>query len=137
MPIKIKTEGFAQAEKKLKPENLLAPVMTELMAEAAEAVKKAALRRAPKDTGKLADSIKGKVVGKKSKFGVVSVNRAKKGFKIAQALEFSKGRYRYRKGSKRGQPTTGWFTGSLDEAKGQVMAALERAAKDIEKRFGR
>ncbi len=98
--------------------------------------------RAPKETGKLARTVRGKLARTRvPEWGVVTAGRSRKGFRFGFALDAGHGkrrtgtRYEFHfRGTDRS--TQGWFTDTRDVVQSEVNRLLSQAAKEIEASWG-
>jgi len=141
--IDIRVEGIRKVLRLLRDDPVHARPWISALERATDIAYREARHRAPKQTGALESSITRRLQKAEVPLWakVVFPNRVKpggkrgKGFRYGGALEGS-ARYHYRSGPFMGQPTKGWFSGSLDKVQHQINNILARAAKEIEDKWG-
>ncbi len=140
--IDIQVQGVRKVLRLLREDPVHARPWTKALQNATDIAYREAQHRAPKQTGALESSIRKRLQKAEVPLWakVVFPNRVKpggkrgKGFRYGGALEGSS-KFHYRSGPFMGQPTKGWFSGSLDKVQQQINSILARAAKEIESRW--
>ncbi len=119
-------EGLAELLRKLSPE-LYQPAGKAMLKEISEAAAGAARAGAPRERGKLAGSITGKVnTGAKPAWAAVKVAALNpRGYSYPRLLEFSP-KHHHRN----------WLKSAVDRARGAFAAAIGRAASAVERKWG-
>lgn len=131
----ISIKGLPQLRAKLRPEPLLAAIWRSTLGDAGTVVKDDAVQHAPRESGRMAANTKSRVTGGViPQNAVVSTSRVVRGFRVAQALNYSQSRYHYA-GTRRS--TRDWLTGAPDRVRGRVEGMFEKALGQIEREFDR
>lgn len=119
------------------PDSLVGGPWKAALEAAANLVAAEAKTRAPKKSGTLQASITTAYQARPIPlWGKVTANTGAK-FRYGWALNFAKKRqYHYRSTGRMGQLTLGWFTNAMGAMRDKVNALLERAAAEVERRWG-
>lgn len=134
-------EGLKKLLRDLRTEDpIYAEPWREALTEATEIVQREAQGRAPSATGKLRGSITTKLQAQPvPRWGAVRANARRGKTRYGFVLNWGQaqrgaGVVTFHSG---GQPTKGWFTGALSKLQAHVNGLLDRAARQIEARWGR
>lgn len=127
--------GLRELQQRLRANVILADTWRRGLSDSGRTVGDDARAHAPRASGRLAAQIKTKVTGATiPRAAVISTSRVVRGFPVAQALNYSTGRYHYA-GSR--QSTAHWFTGALEREETRVRSILVRALDAIARVFNR
>lgn len=146
--VAVKVEGLPTLLDKLRSADpIYAEPWRTAMGEATETLEERVEARAPVREGTLVGSVTRKMdTARIPLWGLVTANAENRGFRYPFALEAGKGKKRaegtysvthYRSGRRKGRPTRKWFSGTMRGMRRRLADILNRAAREIEERWGR
>ena len=135
---KVQVEGWRELKKRLQLDEMLGPEWRRALDRAAQLVAGTMRERVPEDRGKAKASIKHTLQAKPLPFWArVSVApKAKRGFRVMGALEGGR-IYHYSRGSRAGQQTRGWWSGSLTANRARIEQLIDEVKRKMEARWNR
>ena len=136
MDINVRILGIRELMDKLGP-GLTAKPVREFMESAAIAVQSKARRQSPVDSGRLRNSIAYELEDAEvPTWARIGTNVTERGVSYPLILELSP-KHHYRGTQHAGQPTRGWFTGSLAASVPGIKRLLRDLGRDLERRWRR
>lgn len=135
MSVKVEIRGLERIMRKLGP-GLIDKPLRRFFKRAATEVNSRARDRAPVDTGVMRASLREEIDrGRPPLWAKVGTNVTHKGVSYPRVLEESP-IHHYRGTQFAGQPTKGWFSGSVKKAMGAIRGFVRRLGEEIGDEWG-
>lgn len=135
MSVKVEIRGLERIMRKLGP-GLIDKPLRRFFERAALAVENEAKKRSPVDTGRMRASLTHEIDrGRPPLWAKVGTNVKHKGVSYPRVLEESP-IHHYRGTPFVGQPTKGWFSGSVKKAMGAIRGFVRRLGEEIGDEWG-